>query len=94
MNKIEKMHLDAIKNCKNVVAFNIFGTMIYTVDENLAPTEASKLTEQVSIEFAGWLGQNYFEQNQSEKWTSKLLVFSGCIYSTSELFQQFLKTKQ
>ena len=61
---------------------------------NSAAMESEKVTEQVAIDFADWLAQNYFEQNQSEKWTSELIVFSGCIYTTKELFQEFIKTKQ
>lgn len=84
MNKIEKLHLDAIKNCKNEVAFNVFGTMIYIVDENLAPTEASKVTEQIAIEFAEWLIKELILSSHG-KYLS---------HTPKELFQEFLKTKQ
>ena len=80
MNKIEQMHLDAIKNCKNEVAFNVFGTMISTIDESLATTEASKITEQIAIEFAEWLWKNCDEEYMSQ-------------HSWENHFKEFLKTK-
>ena len=55
---------------------------------------SAEITEQIAIEFAGWIGSNYFTQNDNEKWCSELLHYSGCSYSTKELFQEFLKTKQ
>lgn len=93
MNKIEKKHLDAIKDCKNEVSFNIFGTMIYTVDEKLAPTEAAKVTEQVSIEFAEWLELFGWNFNASKNcwWNIKDIDYFP---TTKELFQEFLKTKK
>ena len=82
MNNIEQMHLDAIKNSKNDVAFNIFGTMIYTVDESLAATEATKVTEQIAIEFTK------FCLNKA-----KDLDTHTVYHNIDNAFQEFLKTK-
>lgn len=45
----------------------------------------------LAVEFADWIGNNYFEQNQDQIWTTELLKYSGCLYSTQELFNQFWK---
>ena len=66
-------------------------TMI--VKDLQSAVRSAEITEQIAIEFAGWMGSNYFTQNDNEKWCSELLHYSGCSYSTEELFQQFLKTK-
>ena len=89
MNKIEQMHLDATD----------FNTIVHhdvpnDVDSIKAASKSAEITEQIAIEFAEWIGSNYFTQNDNEKWCSELLYYSGCSYSTKELFQEFLKTKQ
>lgn len=84
MNKIEQMHFDAIKDCKNVVAINLFVSMVYQVDEILAVTEASKVTEQIAIEFAEWLIKELILSSHG-KYLS---------HTPQELFQEFLKTKR
>ena len=88
-NTLELLHLDAIKRTTKDTLYKVQDSIEYP----LCYTHAG-VTAQIAIEFAEWLGDNYFEKNQSEKWTSELLVFSGYIYSTKELFQEFLKTKQ
>lgn len=81
MNKIEQMHLDAINNCKNEVAFNIFGTMISKVDESLAATETSKVTGQIAVEFVQWY------ENRDKSIDENMLTWE-------DYYKEFLKTKQ
>ena len=53
----------------------------YYVEIDYNPNEA--------IEFAEWVGENYFIQNDNESWATELLKYSGCIYTTEELFKIF-----
>ena len=53
--------------------------------------ECSKLTEELAIEFAEWLGNAEFLKLKSGNWTNN---FGLSEYSGKTLFQEFLKTKQ
>lgn len=90
MNKLEKIHAD---NTNLTAPYALLSTKggFEPVTSVIA---AAEITEKIAIEFAGWMGSNYFTQNDNEKWCSELLHYSGCSYSTEELFQEFLKTKQ
>jgi len=39
-------------------------------------------------------GKFLHEGFDDEWWSSSLIDYSGCLYTTKELFQEFLKTKQ
>ena len=56
---------------------------------------AEEITEQIACEFAEWKGKEKFEWNiRYNSWTSLLIEYSGCVYTTKELFQEYLKSKQ
>lgn len=94
MNKIEKMHLDAINSKESHDTYIYVGNK--SVDEFStynAATESAKVTEQVSIEFAEWLELFGWNFNASKNcwWNIKDIDYFP---TTKELFQEFLKTKQ
>ena len=91
MTQIEKLHLDAINFSREWEELD--GELV--VDRQLAASKSAQITEDIVIEFAEWFGKEKFEWNiKYNNWTSQLIEYSGCVYSTKELFKHFLKTKQ
>ena len=83
MNKLEQLHLNAIDN-------NICPENNYTIilGKNDAASKSAEITEQVAIEFGSFLGKKCNWVNNS------YYSYLGKTYTTKQLFQEFLKTKQ
>lgn len=90
MNKIEKLHLDAIQKDKGVrkqLCVNDFGTSDL---EKTVASKSAEITQQIAIEFAEWCESNAARE-KSGMW---MMYLNPTILITKEqLFQEFLKTK-
>ena len=64
------------------------------VEDIIIENQGLKLNQDLAIEFADFIGDIGFKQSLGLKWTTELLVYSGCIYSTKELFELFLKERK
>lgn len=49
--------------------------------------------EEDIIEFAEWINKNMFLQYADKLWSSSLIEYSGCLYTTKELFQLWKEQK-
>ena len=85
MNKIEQMHLDAM-----------------IIKDLQAASKSAEITEQIAIEFAEWIGTNriggmLFTHSHDDVWEGGYWNPDKRDYdpwTTKELFQEFIKTKQ
>jgi len=89
MSKIHEMHRD-IMNSTIYLDYPDNGYP-YLSGINSAAMESEKVTEQIAIEFAEWLGNAEFLKLNSGNWTNN---FGLSEYSGKTLFQEFLKAKQ
>lgn len=56
---------------------------------------AQRYAEYMAIEFAEFISNNKFSIiTRDNIWTSELIEYSGCAYTTKELFDMFRKNKQ
>ena len=91
MNKIEQMHLNAIES-----------VVYHDIDSRTVASKSAEITEQIAIEFAQWIGTNkiggmLFTHSHDDVWESGYWNPDKRDYdpwTTKELFQEFLKTKQ
>lgn len=60
---------------------------IYKLDYDKAVDGCFEITKDLSFDFANWISENKFTKGKDYKWTSELLMYSGCAYSTAELFK-------
>lgn len=90
MTHIEKQHLDAIEESQDWIVNEI----VWGIKEKIAAKKSAEITENISIEFAEWITSKYFLQYAGKLWASDLPIYSGCSYSTKELFQEYLKSKE
>ena len=90
MNKLEQLHLDAIEN-------NLEWLDKSKDKYSEAASKSAEITEQIAIEFAVWCAKNYVPILLSKElkcWQKDNYQNKERFYSTQELFQEFLKTKQ
>ena len=86
MNKIEQLHLDAIKY-EEASCMTQDGDYIQFVENHNyydVAVKSAEITEQIAIEFVQWLDYN---AQQREYYPMRIMT-------TKELFQEFIKTKQ
>lgn len=48
-----------------------------------------KRFKQLAVEFTNWIAVNNFMQYQDKLWSTDLAYYSGCVYTTEELFKEF-----
>ena len=92
MNKIEQLHLDAIKD-EEADCMTQDGDYIRFVENHNyydVAIESTKITEQIAIEFMDWCRDNTVVDAAPKPYHRKLQIRM----TTKELFQEFLKTKQ
>lgn len=88
VDNVEKLAWDIIINDSSLVESKeqIIGVTAFYEGYNKSQ-ETHPFNEEDMIDFADWKGEHYFVQNDNCKWTSELLKFSGCVYTTKELFK-------
>lgn len=55
--------------------------------------ETHPFSEEDMIEFAKWVNKNRFLQHADKLWSSSLIEYSGCLYTTKELLQLWKEQK-
>ena len=103
MNKVEQMHLDAIKDSYHTYRLDeeddsIVDTLFL---ENKAASKSAEITEKIVVDFFGWCLKKYRYGYQAKKWSLEwkwVLDYEnapeGSLFTTQQLFKEFLKTKQ
>jgi hypothetical protein len=89
MNKLEELHFPHSKN------WDCYNDAPYKKNHAL---KSAKITEQIAIEFADWIADNWSPNGRLGCWDSKELNSSReskyLIDTTKELFEEFLKQRQ
>jgi hypothetical protein len=88
MNKLEQLHLEAIK--MNTYPDSLWGAN-YVAGVDIAASKSAEITEQIAVEFAEWIADS-----KKHGWCKQLYeaMIVNKVKTTKELFQEFLKTKQ
>lgn len=50
-----------------------------------------RITILTAIDFADWINENRFSKYTDNLWRSEDSFYSGCAYTTKELFEIFIK---
>lgn len=92
MNTIEKLHLEAIES--EVFVDTKGYDNHFVADTELASSKSAEITEQVAVEFAEWCVNSpfhYYFNGDIWVWgNSRTQEY----FTTKELYQEFLKTKE
>jgi hypothetical protein len=85
MTQIEKLHLDAINSPTAFTNTDLI--------KELAASKSAQITEDIAIEFFDWIDKLTRKSEIVNK-NNGSFIYNDRYYISSELFQEFLKTKQ
>lgn len=95
MDKLEQLHFEAITEAE----FSNYSG--HSEGQEVAAIKSAEITEQIAGEFAEWLPDNGFTCYDDDSteitrvyWVSFLGKYKDKEFSSKEVFQEFLKTKQ
>lgn len=82
MNKVEKLHLEAIESCEQE---EIKNSAIYKMDFPLAASKSAEITKEIAIEFL-----KFYEETSVMSYSSTCENHGKRI---DDVYEEFLKTK-